>query len=82
MVIKLTDCPPNRVLLQAKEELDAFQDLYKRDDNLTLDYVCMDYPGAQSDRAYYMHRIEQFLRTNKTNKGKTKCNPHVLALLL
>ena len=70
MATKLTDCSPNKKLLQAKEELDEYQDLYRQDYNLKLNYVCVDYPGAQSDKAYYLNRIKHFLRNNKTNKGK------------
>ena len=70
MATKLTDCSSKKRLLQAREELDELQDKCKQDRNLKLDHVHMDFPDAQYEKAFYLKKIEEFLTSNKTNKGK------------
>ena len=53
-----------------RKELDVVQDKMREDANYHLIQVCLDFPGAQKSKDYYLERMKQLMTGCKQPGGK------------
>ena len=71
VAMKLTDntVEEKDKLLMARKELDIIQEKFHSHKTSLLKYFCVDFPGAQFSRDYYLDRIKTFFKLNKSDGG-------------
>ena len=56
-------------LILARREMDVIQDKCRLDNEVMLKYFCIDFPGAQYSKDYYLERIKQLFGQCKQDGG-------------
>ena len=53
-----------------RKEIDLIQELYRKDPECQVVFVCPDFPGTECPKDYYIEKMRQLLTDSKKSGGK------------